>query len=630
MKWSETSLSTVLIDSQSGTWGSPPQKDGMDFPVLRSTNIHDSALVLDDVAYRSISEKSAKRYQLLDGDIIVTTSSGSKYLIGKNALFRQPENGQRYLFSNFTLRLRPREDVIIPRYLHLYLNSSKAKAVLFRLQSTTSGLRNLPVPLYLAQVVPLPTRSEQRRIVEILDQADALRKKRAEADKTAERILLTLFFKLFGSPLTNLMGWDTVTLDSKCEIVTGNTPSTKIPEYYGEHTRWARPADLNNQILVSKTEKMLSEKGREVARLVPANSVLVVCIGATLGKVALTAVDMAINQQINAILPSQELLPEFLYIQCVLLAERFMAASTKSTLPILNKSRFGNQMMICPPKEKQEAFSRAARILISSHDARATSNKKLESLYQSLLHRAFTGDLTAKWRERHMKELLAEMELQSKALKLKEDDDAIEVISNRHGGHDMFNKAAFASYITYKCHSPQHPMGRVKLAKLYYLAQRKAEMALTEAFAKRVAGPLDDDIHKFLSLAQKKKWVSFGRGKGDLKPVNPGRNVQEAVEQVGKRLGHAIYSVDTMIDQMKGWSWKALERWATVLDAAEEIISSSKKPTVQSIKEVIQKYPAWKDKLKRNEFSDENIASTLKGLHNLGFISNNSDQIIES
>ena len=52
----------------------------------------------------------------------------------------------------------------------------------------------------------LPPLSEQRRIVEILDQADALRKKRTEADAKAERVLTALFYKICGDPATNPNG----------------------------------------------------------------------------------------------------------------------------------------------------------------------------------------------------------------------------------------------------------------------------------------------------------------------------------------------------------------------------------------------------------------------------------------
>jgi type I restriction enzyme S subunit len=56
--------------------------------------------------------------------------------------------------------------------------------------------------------MPLPPLSEQLRIVQILDQADTLRKKRTEADTKAERILPALFYKMFGGPATNPKGWD--------------------------------------------------------------------------------------------------------------------------------------------------------------------------------------------------------------------------------------------------------------------------------------------------------------------------------------------------------------------------------------------------------------------------------------
>ncbi|MCK4830212.1 restriction endonuclease subunit S, partial [bacterium] len=60
--------------------------------------------------------------------------------------------------------------------------------------------------------IPVPPPSEQQRIVEILDQADALREKRAEADARAERILPALFYKMFGDPVTNPKDWDVTNL----------------------------------------------------------------------------------------------------------------------------------------------------------------------------------------------------------------------------------------------------------------------------------------------------------------------------------------------------------------------------------------------------------------------------------
>ena len=257
--------------------------------------------------------------------------------------------------------------------------------------------------------IPIPPIVEQRRIVEILDQADRLRRLRTEADMKAGRILPALFLRMFGDPATNPMRWPKWSLGSQATIVTGNTPSTKNPEYFGSDLPWVRPGDLDCALLVMDTERKLSHRGRRVARVVPAGSVLVVCIGATLGKVGLTGTEMATNQQINAILPSSTLLPEFLFAQCALLTGRFRAAATKSTLPILNKSRFAEQRVLVPPVDIQAKLVQVVKSVVSIGHSRSASGEHLGSLFDGVLDRAFKGSLTASWREGNMKELVQEI-----------------------------------------------------------------------------------------------------------------------------------------------------------------------------------------------------------------------------
>lgn len=291
--------------------------------------------------------------------------------------------------------------------------------------------------------------------------------------------------------------------------------------------------------------------------------------------------------------------------------------------PLISGNRIYPIEILVPPPEEQEKFASNIVHLHRHENRRLDAGDHIEKLFSVLLHRAFTGDLTAKWRVAHMKELLAEMEAQAKALECPPTKvNPPEIGSKRHAGHNMFNKAALAAYITDRCHAPDRPLGRVKLAKLFYLVQQKAEIELTEEFVKRAAGPLDDEIHKFLSLAQKSKWLVLCRGEGDLKPVKPGANVSKAIEQTQKLLGPAKAKVDEMLDQMKGWGYRALERWATVLDASFELMAAGQSATVEGVKDVIQKHPEWVPKLNRDEFSDTNIEAALKGLRGFGFITN--------
>ena len=73
--------------------------------------------------------------------------------------------------------------------------------------ATTTGVPGLNRNDVYKIEIDLPPVSEQNHIVEILDQADRLRRLRAEADAKVARILPALFIKMFGDPATNPMGW---------------------------------------------------------------------------------------------------------------------------------------------------------------------------------------------------------------------------------------------------------------------------------------------------------------------------------------------------------------------------------------------------------------------------------------
>lgn len=107
--------------------------------------------------------------------------------------------------------------------------------------------------------------------------------------------------------------WVNVAVTEVGTSVTGNTPSTKDKSNYGAYLPYIKPPHLNN-CLIRKSEEYLSEKGAALARILPSFSVLVSCIG-NLGRTALNTVPVAFNQQINAIIPYEGIVPKFLFIK---------------------------------------------------------------------------------------------------------------------------------------------------------------------------------------------------------------------------------------------------------------------------------------------------------------------------
>lgn len=170
-EWEALKLSEVIGTIQSGIWGDEANNENA-YPVIRSTEItHDSRLDLSNVARRTIPHGKYQQYALKDGDILIVSSSGSRHLIGRCAIFNHAGDKQLYFFSNFMLRIHPTSR-IISRFLYYFLSSNAYYEFLKRLQQTSTGLRNLPRKGFLTLKIPLPPLPEQQKIAEVLSTVD--------------------------------------------------------------------------------------------------------------------------------------------------------------------------------------------------------------------------------------------------------------------------------------------------------------------------------------------------------------------------------------------------------------------------------------------------------------------------
>ena len=139
------------------------------------------------------------------------------------------------------------------------------------------------------------------------------------------------------------------------EVITGNTPSKDRVEYYGGDTPFFKPTDLDQGIDTRYASDHLSELGFEQSRKLPANTILVTCIGATIGKTGIITVAGSCNQQINAIVPNKKVTHSYIFYVCVsnYMQSEIISNASATTLPILNKSNFANLLFPLPPIAEQ-------------------------------------------------------------------------------------------------------------------------------------------------------------------------------------------------------------------------------------------------------------------------------------
>jgi len=295
--------------------------------------------------------------------------------------------------------IRPQPTALDQFFLHYFL---EGQVLALRGGSLGAAQTVISKDMLAALPIPLPPLDEQKRIVAVLDEAfEGLFRARANAEAN-----LADARKLFAAALQAEFSrspddWRAVALSEIGKTVTGSTPRTSDAGNLGGDLPFIKPGDFLPDGRLDYANEGLSEKGAAVSRVLPPGCALMVCIGATIGKAAYSEQRIATNQQINALVPSAGVSGEFIYLQMISpdFQREVLRNAGQATLPIINKSKW-SALKVRLPKNlswQQETTDRmrSLRDVISDLEARyKRSQSELDTLRQSLLQKAFSGELT--------------------------------------------------------------------------------------------------------------------------------------------------------------------------------------------------------------------------------------------
>ena len=181
--------------------------------------------------------------------------------------------------------------------------------------------------------------------------------------------------------------WEKCSIQDYGEVVTGNTPPTSHAEYYKNGScLWASPADLGINKNITETKTKLSFSGFKKTRNIPKGSVLVTCIGSTIGKMGMATETMSTNQQINSIVVNGKSNSNFVYYAICRAFPRYLSEVGVQAVPILSKANFEKLPNYTTCRKEQDKIGYFFNLL----DERiATQNKiieKMESLIKGIAH----------------------------------------------------------------------------------------------------------------------------------------------------------------------------------------------------------------------------------------------------
>lgn len=304
------------------------------------------------------------------------------------------------VFDNNVMGAIPRADAIHPRYLFRYLQTIDLYS--YSSKTTVPALRKSE----LEQIpVPLPDPGEQVRIADILDKADAIRRKRKEAIALTEELLLSAFLEMFGDPVTNPKQWKIKRVGEICDVA-GGLQVTSARASNPISMPYLRVANVFRDRLDLREIKEILVTQSEASRALLLRGDVLVVEGhgnpEELGRAAVWSGEIEPcthqNHLIRIRADLSQLRPVFLSAflnSSSGRAQMLRLGKTTSGLNTISTNNVRSVQLLIPPFAQQEAFERATqqtwKVGLRLYEAR----RQAEMLFDSLVQRAFSGTLSA-------------------------------------------------------------------------------------------------------------------------------------------------------------------------------------------------------------------------------------------
>ncbi len=409
--WQDVSL-TAVADIRFSSVNKVSQPGEEPVRLCNYTDVYNNDYVTADMEFMraTATRTEIERFGLQAGDVIITKDSETPDDIGISTVV---DTTAPDLVCGYHLALlRPNQDLVDPSFLAKQLAHHRIAGYFGRQANGTTryGLSTAAIantPLHLPRPDSQRSASALMRLVDThIKQTEAVIAKLKQVRAGMLHDLLSYGLDEHGrlrdpiahpeqfkdSPLGRIPSeWEIFEIWTIGEIVTGRTPPSSEPSAWGKDVPFITPAEITTDGMVLSPERLISEHGRKFTRELPAFSVLVVCIGSTLGKVAVAPWPCVTNQQINAIICKTDCQHGFVSSMINHHIRQLHRWAGLQAVPIVNKSRFGRMMIPVAPISEQfqiaEAVEQSDKIILSE----VNECQKLKNLKSGLQDDLLTG-----------------------------------------------------------------------------------------------------------------------------------------------------------------------------------------------------------------------------------------------
>ena len=306
-----------------------------------------------------------------------------KLSIGKVAILKE-DMFTNEAIANFKIKDK---SLIIPEYLYYSLktlNFDNTDRAVMGATLNKSKLNDIKIPYCNIET--------QKKIVEVLDKAQELIYKRKEQIEALDELVKSRFIDMFGDPVINPMNWEVKRVIDVCDCM---VPGRDKPKSFTGNTPWITIEDLSVNSITYQSKSNLGLTEDEISEVkrkkVPKDSVLMSCVG-NLGICSIAGTEVIINQQLHSF-QCKDINNFFLMYYLGFRKDYMTSQASSTTVLYMNKTVCNSIPVYLPPIELQNQFADFVNKVDKLKSQMETSLKELEDNFNSLMQKAFKGEL---------------------------------------------------------------------------------------------------------------------------------------------------------------------------------------------------------------------------------------------
>ena len=258
---------------------------------------------------------------------------------------------------------------------------------------TQSDLKNLKIPL-----PPLPI---QKKIAEVLDKADELRQIKKKTIEKLDELIKSIFLDMFGDPVTNPKGWEVKKLGDVCSKITDGTHVT--PTYLSEGVDFISAKNIKKGKINWSDLKYISQQQHTdfIRRCNPEKGDVLITKSGSLGMAALIDTDRKFSLfESLALVKYNRSSINGQFLQTLLNTNAIKHQYAKIIKGVgvkhLHLIDIRSILVICPTMATQEEFKEKVYKISQIRQNHEDSSHRIDNLFNSLMQRAFKGELQFK------------------------------------------------------------------------------------------------------------------------------------------------------------------------------------------------------------------------------------------